>query len=274
VNHDSVVIDVADVRKSFNGTEVLRGIDLTVHEGEVVCILGPSGSGKSTLLRTLNHLVRPDGGMVYFEGEPLGYRIVGDVAHGLRDKELSRQRARIGMVFQHFNLFRNRTAIQNVMLGLTEVQRVRPADARKRASELLERVGLAHRLDAYPSELSGGEQQRVGIARALAMTPRVLLCDEPTSTLDPELVGEVLQVLRSLAEDGMTLVIVTHEVAFARDVADTVVFMDDGRLRLRGTPQEVLDLSEDERIVTFLKRVRNTARREAAPETAPANQLP
>jgi polar amino acid transport system ATP-binding protein len=215
-----LAVDIVDVYKSFGHLDVLKGVSLEVPTGSVVCILGPSGSGKSTLLRCVNHLHRPDRGYVYVAGELIGYRVVGDVAWELKDRELSLQRARIGMVFQHFNLFQHMTALDNVALGPATRLGLTGREARARAAELLERVGLARRAHAYPAQLSGGEQQRVGIARALAMNPRVLLCDEPTSALDPELVGEVLAVLKSLAADGVTMVIVTHEVQFAREVAD------------------------------------------------------
>ena len=231
------MIEIRDLHKRFGSVEVLKGIDLDVDTGKVVCVIGPSGSGKSTLLRCINHLERPDAGYVLVGGEFVGYRLVGDRLHEVREHELCASRASIGMVFQRFNLFQNMTVLDNVTLAPTLARRVDGVEARRKALALLERVGLASKKDRYPSRLSGGEQQRVAIARALAMEPRVMLFDEATSALDPELVGEVLDVMRALARDGMTMVVVTHEIGFAREVADEVVFMDRGVVAARtGAP--------------------------------------
>ncbi|WP_344319318.1 amino acid ABC transporter ATP-binding protein [Actinocatenispora thailandica] len=247
---------VADnVHKAFGRSEVLRGIDLTVGAGEVTCVLGPSGGGKSTFLRCINHLEKIDAGRIWVGGELVGYREVGGRLHEMREKEVAAQRSRIGMVFQRFNLFPHLTAEQNVIEAPCRVRRIRRADARSRAGELLARVGLGDRGDAYPAELSGGQQQRVAIARALAMEPELMLFDEPTSALDPELVGEVLQVMRDLAASGMTMVVVTHEIGFAREVADTVVFLDGGVVVESGPPSAVLENPRQERTKTFLSKV-------------------
>ncbi len=216
------------IGKSFGSTEVFRNLDFTVEQGEVVCLLGPSGSGKSTLLRCINHLEKVDSGMLYVDGELVGYARVGDHLRELRDKEICHTRAQIGMVFQRFDLFHHMTALENVAAGPVHVRGVKKSEAHAAARELLDRVGLADRADNYPSQLSGGQQQRVAIARALAMKPKLILFDEPTSALDPELVGEVLLVMKSLAAEGMTMVVVTHEIAFAREAADRVLFMDGG----------------------------------------------
>jgi polar amino acid transport system ATP-binding protein len=247
---------VADnVHKSFGRSQVLRGIDLAVAPGEVTCVLGPSGGGKSTFLRCINHLEKIDSGRIWVGGELVGYRQVGDRLHEMREKEVAAQRSRIGMVFQRFNLFPHLTAEQNVIEAPCRVRRVRRADARSRSGELLTRVGLGDRGDAYPAELSGGQQQRVAIARALAMDPELMLFDEPTSALDPELVGEVLQVMRDLAASGMTMVVVTHEIGFAREVADTVVFLDGGVVVESGPPSQVLENPRQERTKLFLSKV-------------------
>jgi polar amino acid transport system ATP-binding protein len=243
------------VHKSFGGTEVLRGVDLEVHKGQVVCLLGPSGAGKSTFLRCVNHLETIDGGQVWVDGEPIGFRLKGGKLHELREREVARQRRDIGMVFQRFNLFGHRTVLENVVEGPTQVRRVKPAAARAAALELLDRVGLAHRAKDYPGQLSGGQQQRVAIARALAMRPKLMLFDEPTSALDPELVGEVLEVMRTLAAEGMTMVVVTHEMAFAKEAADEVVFMADGAVVETGSPAEVLGAPKHQRTQQFLARV-------------------
>ena len=253
-------IEIRGLRKSFGGREVLRDVDLDVAPGEVVVILGPSGSGKSTLLRCLNHLERPDNGYVRVGGDLIGYGEGGarrgeTVLRELHPRDVARQRRHIGMVFQQFNLFPHFTVLEN----LTEGQHADgvPADeAARRGRELLARVGLAGREDSYPSQLSGGQQQRVAIARTLAMRPDVVLFDEPTSALDPELVGEVLAVIRDLAESGMTLVVVTHEIGFARDVADTVIFMDDGRIVETGRPATIFSDAEHPRTREFLAAVR------------------
>ncbi|WP_034285951.1 amino acid ABC transporter ATP-binding protein [Schaalia suimastitidis] len=253
------MVRVHQVHKFFGNVHVLRGIDLEVKAGEVCVILGPSGSGKSTLLRCLNQLETISAGRVEVEGELLGYREETKngqtVLHDLSDKKIAAQRSRIGMVFQRFNLFPHMTAIENVMEAPIHVAGIAKAEAAQRARVLLARVGLADRADHYPSELSGGQQQRVAIARALAMDPEIMLFDEPTSALDPELVGEVLGVMKDLAADGMTMVVVTHEVGFAREVADTVVFMDDGVVVEMGSPAEVIDNPQQERTKEFFSKV-------------------
>jgi polar amino acid transport system ATP-binding protein len=247
-----------DVHKSFGRLEVLKGISLAVQPGQVCCLLGPSGSGKSTFLRCINHLEKVDAGRLSVDGELVGYRQDGDKLHELKDSETARKRAEIGMVFQRFNLFPHMTALGNVVEAPVQVKKVPRAKAAERGRQLLERVGLADRAEAYPAQLSGGQQQRVAIARALAMDPKLLLFDEPTSALDPELVGEVLEVMRRLADDGMTMVVVTHEVQFAREVGDTVVFMDGGVVVESGPPAEVLERPREERTREFLGRVRGT----------------
>ncbi|MGK5740050.1 amino acid ABC transporter ATP-binding protein [Micromonospora sp. URMC 103] len=243
------------LRKSFGRLEVLRGIDLVIERGQVVCVVGPSGSGKSTLLRCLNHLEEPQAGRVYVDGELIGYEERGGRLRPLPDARLRRQRESIGMVFQRFHLFPHRTALENVMEGLVAVKGVRAAAARERAGDLLDRVGLADRAHHYPAQLSGGQQQRVAIARSLAMSPNLMLFDEPTSALDPELVGEVLEVMKDLAASGMTMVVVTHEMGFAREVGDHLVFMDDGLIVEQGPPREVLAAPRHERTRAFLSRV-------------------
>ncbi|WP_328587397.1 amino acid ABC transporter ATP-binding protein [Actinomyces culturomici] len=250
------MVSVEGVHKFFGDLHVLKGVDLSIAPGEVCVILGPSGSGKSTLLRCLNQLEEISAGRVRVDGELLGYR--EDAAgrlHDLPDKEIARQRSRIGMVFQRFNLFPHKTALENVMEAPVHVAGVDKATAKKRAFELLDRVGLADRADHYPSELSGGQQQRVAIARALAMDPEIMLFDEPTSALDPELVGEVLQVMKDLAASGMTMAVVTHEIGFAREVADTVVFMDEGVIVEMGSPAEVIDHPKSDRTKEFFSKV-------------------
>ncbi len=234
------MIRIEGLTKRFGVLAALDGVGLEVAAGEVVCLIGPSGSGKSTLLRCINQLERPDAGRIWLDGELVGYRQRGAVLHPLPDAAVARQRLRCGMVFQRFNLFAHRTALQNVMEGPVHVLRQPRRAAEVAALALLDRVGLADKRDAYPANLSGGQQQRVAIARALAMQPRVMLFDEPTSALDPELVGEVLQVMRGLAADGMTMLVVTHELAFAREVADRVVFMDAGCIVEAGPPSQVL----------------------------------
>ena len=250
------MVQVEGVHKFFGDLHVLKGIDLTIAPGEVCVILGPSGSGKSTLLRCLNQLEEISAGRVRVEGELLGYREdERGGLHELPDKEIARQRARIGMVFQRFNLFPHKTALENVMEAPVHVAKIDKASARTRALELLERVGLADRADHYPSELSGGQQQRVAIARALAMDPEIMLFDEPTSALDPELVGEVLQVMKDLAASGMTMAVVTHEIGFAREVADTVVFMDEGVIVEMGSPAEGIGEPKESRTREFFSQV-------------------
>ncbi|MBI3514576.1 MAG: amino acid ABC transporter ATP-binding protein [Proteobacteria bacterium] len=244
-----------DIHKRFGAVEVLKGVDLEVELGKVVCIIGASGAGKSTFLRCINHLERPDLGYVMVGGELVGYRRVGRRLHEVKERELCAARAGIGMVFQRFNLFQHMTVLDNVAIAPTLVRRLARGAAEARARALLDRVGLAAKDGRYPRQLSGGEQQRVAIARALAMEPRVMLFDEATSALDPELVGEVLDVMRSLAEDGMTMIVVTHEIGFAREVADEVVFMDGGVIAERGPPAEILRAPKSERTREFLARV-------------------
>jgi polar amino acid transport system ATP-binding protein len=249
------MIEVRDLHKRFGSVEVLKGINLNVAPGRVVCVIGPSGSGKSTLLRCINRLERPDAGYVLVGGHFVGYRLVRDRLHEVREHELCASRASIGMVFQRFNLFQNMTVLDNVTLAPKLARRMGAAEATVKALELLDRVGLASKRDRFPNRLSGGEQQRVAIARALAMEPRVMLFDEATSALDPELVGEVLDVMRSLARDGMTMVVVTHEIGFAREVADEVVFMDQGVVAERGPPSQVLQAPREARTREFLGRL-------------------
>ncbi len=253
------MIEIKGVHKFFGDLHVLKGVDMTVQQGEVCVMLGPSGSGKSTLLRCINGLETISAGRVYLEGELLGMREKkhGDkvVLHELHDKEVSAQRARIGMVFQRFNLFPHMTALENVMEAPVQVKQVPKAKAQAQAKKLLERVGLGDRTDHYPAQLSGGQQQRVAIARALAMEPDLMLFDEPTSALDPELVGEVLEVMRSLAQEGMTMVVVTHEIGFAREVGDHLVFMDDGKIVEEGNPKEVMDNPQNPRAKDFFGKV-------------------
>ncbi|MGY1691654.1 amino acid ABC transporter ATP-binding protein [Geodermatophilus sp. SYSU D01105] len=243
------------VHKSFGSVEVLRGIDLEVAPGEVVCVIGPSGSGKSTFLRCINHLEKIDSGRLWVDGHLVGYRERGGKLHELRDREVAAQRRDIGMVFQRFNLFPHMTALENVIEAPTRVKGVRKEVARQRGIELLERVGLGERVHNYPNQLSGGQQQRVAIARALAMEPKLMLFDEPTSALDPELVGEVLDVMRGLAESGMTMIVVTHEMGFAREVGDTLVFMDEGVVLEAGDPRRVLSDPQHPRCQAFLSKV-------------------
>jgi polar amino acid transport system ATP-binding protein len=249
------MVNAEGVHKRFGRLEVLKGITLEVQPGEVMCLLGPSGSGKSTFLRCINHLEKINSGRLSVDGELVGYRQVGDRLHELREADIARKRAEIGMVFQHFNLFPHMTAIENVTCAPIRVKGMGREQARSRASELLERVGLAEKLSSYPSQLSGGQQQRVAIARALAMEPKLMLFDEPTSALDPELVGEVLAVMQQLARDGMTMIVVTHEMGFAREVAETIVFMDGGVVVESGRPREVLANPRHERTKAFLSRV-------------------
>jgi polar amino acid transport system ATP-binding protein len=250
-----VMVRAEAVHKHFGANEVLKGIDLEVGRGEVMCMLGPSGSGKSTFLRCINHLEKIHSGRLTVDGELVGYREAGGKLHELRDREVTRKRAQIGMVFQQFNLFPHMTAMENVALAPIRVLDVARDEARKRARTLLERVGLDDKLDAYPVALSGGQQQRVAIARALAMQPKLMLFDEPTSALDPELVGEVLDVMRQLAKDGMTMIVVTHEMGFAREVGDTAVFIDGGVVVESGPPNQVLVNPREERTRTFLSKV-------------------
>jgi polar amino acid transport system ATP-binding protein len=249
------MVKAEGVHKRFGRLEVLKGIDLEVSRGEVMCVLGPSGSGKSTFLRCINHLEKINAGRLSVDGELVGYREAGDKLYELRDREVTRKRAEIGMVFQHFNLFPHKTALDNVTLAPIRVKGVPRSDARNRGQQLLQRVGLGDKLDTYPVALSGGQQQRVAIARALAMEPKLMLFDEPTSALDPELVGEVLDAMRQLARDGMTMIVVTHEMGFAREVADEVVFMDEGVVVEAGRPADVLGAPRHERTKAFLSKV-------------------
>jgi len=251
----TAMVDVRDVHKLFGDLHVLKGVDLTVQRGEVCVLLGPSGSGKSTLIRCINELEQINAGRLYVDGELMGLREVNGKLHRLSDKEIAAQRAKVGMVFQRFNLFPHMTALGNVVEAQRQVLRRSKADAEARAHEELTKVGLADRMDHYPAQLSGGQQQRVAIARALAMDPQLMLFDEPTSALDPELVGEVLNVMKALADSGMTMIVVTHEVGFAREVADQVVFMDDGAIVERGTPAQVIDNPQNPRTQGFFAKV-------------------
>ncbi|MEU4965741.1 amino acid ABC transporter ATP-binding protein [Streptomyces smyrnaeus] len=251
----STMVKAERVCKSFGHVEVLKGIDLEVKTGEVFCVVGPSGSGKSTFLRCINHLEKINAGRLYVDGTLVGYREKGGRLYELRDREVAAQRRDIGMVFQRFNLFPHMTAVENVMEAPVQVKRTPRSEARRRATELLDRVGLADKVDSYPAQLSGGQQQRVAIARALAMDPKLMLFDEPTSALDPELVGEVLDVMKALARDGMTMVVVTHEMGFAREVGDSLVFMDGGVVVESGDPKDVLGNPQHERTKSFLSKV-------------------
>lgn len=250
-----VMVDVRGVHKLFGALPVLRGVDLRVRAGEVTVVIGPSGSGKSTLLRGINHLEKLDRGSVRIDGELIGYRRAGRTLRELKEREVLRQRAHIGFVFQNFHLFPHLTVLENVIEAPVSALRRPRREAVALARSLLARVGLADREADYPRRLSGGQQQRVAIARALALEPKVLLFDEPTSALDPELVGEVLGVIRDLARSGTTMIVVTHEIGFAREVADTVVFMDQGRIVEQGPPPDVLDRPRHERTRAFLSRV-------------------
>ncbi|WP_033212105.1 amino acid ABC transporter ATP-binding protein [Kitasatospora phosalacinea] len=251
----TAMVEVRGVHKRFGRLEVLRGIDLDVRPGTVTVVLGPSGSGKSTLLRAVNHLEKLDQGYVRVDGELIGYRRVGDKLRELPEREVLKQRTRLGFVFQNFNLFPHLTVLENLVEAPVGALGVPKDKARARALELLERVGLADKAAEYPRRLSGGQQQRVAIARALALEPKVLLFDEPTSALDPELVGEVLDVIKDLARTGTTMIVVTHEIGFAREVADTVVFMDGGVVVEQGAPARVLDDPQHERTRAFLAKV-------------------
>jgi polar amino acid transport system ATP-binding protein len=249
------LVRALNVTKSFGTVEVLKGVDLTVAPGEVVCVLGPSGSGKTTLLRLINQMEVLTGGRIWVGDELVGIEERRGRLHVRHDKDIARQRSRIGMVFQRFNLFPHMTALENVTEAPTRVKRVRKEEAKARGVELLERVGLGDRVHHYPNQLSGGQQQRVAIARALAMEPKLMLFDEPTSALDPELVGEVLDVMHSLADEGMTMLVVTHEMGFAREVGDTLVFMDEGIVVEAGNPRQVLTDPQHERTRAFLSKV-------------------
>jgi polar amino acid transport system ATP-binding protein len=250
-----VMVDARSVRKSYGPVEVLSGISLTVEQGEVLCIIGPSGSGKSTFLRCLNHLESINGGRIYVNGELMGYRQVGNVLHEMKPQDIARQRQAIGMVFQRFNLFPHLTALQNIIEAPIGVAGMAPEEATALGLELLTQVGLGDKGDHYPAQLSGGQQQRVAIARALAMKPKLMLFDEPTSALDPELVGDVLDVMKNLAKAGMTMIVVTHEMGFAKEVADRVVFIDKGQIVEIGTPKQILDNPQEARTKAFLNKV-------------------
>ena len=250
-----LMVRAENVHKSFGHLDVLKGIDLSVRSGEVSVVIGPSGSGKSTFLRCVNHLEKINAGRIWVDGDLIGYREYGGKLHELREKEVAAQRRAIGMVFQRFNLFPHMTVLDNVMEAPLRVRREPRAQVRDRAAALLARVGLADKTDGYPGQLSGGQQQRVAIARALAMQPKLMLFDEPTSALDPELVGDVLDVMRRLAEEGMTMIVVTHEIGFAREVGDTLVFMDGGVIVEAGKPREVLSNPRHERTQAFLSKV-------------------
>src|SRR4051794_16708800 len=249
------MVKAEGVHKSFGHVEVLKGIDLEVAPREVMCVIGPSGSGKSTFLRCINHLEKINAGRLWVNGHLVGYRESGGKLYELRDREVAAQRREIGMVFQRFNLFPHMTALDNVMEAPCRVKRQPKAQVRERAVALLTRVGLEDKVNSYPAQLSGGQQQRVAIARALAMEPKLMLFDEPTSALDPELVGEVLDVMKDLARDGMTMIVVTHEIGFAREVGDSLTFMDDGVVVESGPPREIIANPQHERTQAFLAKV-------------------
>jgi polar amino acid transport system ATP-binding protein len=249
------MVKAEQVCKSFGALHVLKGITLEIGRGEVLCMVGPSGSGKSTFLRCINHLEQVNAGRLYVDGELIGYREKGGKLHEMSPRDAAKQRRDIGMVFQHFNLFPHRTALENIMEAPVHVKGVKKHEAEARARDLLDQVGLSAKADAYPAQLSGGQQQRVAIARALAMSPKLMLFDEPTSALDPELVGEVLAVMKKLAAEGMTMVVVTHEMGFAREVANQLVFMDGGVVVESGPPREVLSNPQHERTRAFLSKV-------------------
>ncbi|HEY5092428.1 MAG TPA: amino acid ABC transporter ATP-binding protein [Acidimicrobiales bacterium] len=250
-----LMVEAMGVRKSYADVEVLRGINVNVARGEVTCLIGPSGSGKSTFLRCINHLEKHDAGELRVDGELVGYELRGDKLHELTDRRICNERAQIGMVFQRFNLFQNLNVLENITVGPVKVKGIDEKQANKSARELLERVGLQGKEKNYPTQLSGGQQQRVAIARALAMEPKLMLFDEPTSALDPELVGEVLDVMKDLARSGMTMIVVTHEMGFAKEVADTVYFLDQGVIEESGDPKVVLTSPSSPRLQSFLSKV-------------------
>jgi polar amino acid transport system ATP-binding protein len=250
-----LMVEARGVHKSYVGVEVLKGVDLTVERGEVTCLIGPSGSGKSTLLRCINHLEKHDAGELRVDGQLVGYEARGDKLYELSDRRICHERSQIGMVFQRFNLFQNLNVLENITVGPTKVKEINEEQAKKRARELLARVGLEGKEKNYPTQLSGGQQQRVAIARALAMEPKLMLFDEPTSALDPELVGEVLDVMKDLARSGMTMIVVTHEMGFAKEVADTVYFLDQGVIEESGDPKTVLTSPSSPRLQGFLSKV-------------------
>ena len=251
----SPILQAIHVQKYYGAFQALKDVNLSVARGEVVCIIGPSGSGKSTLLRCASQLESIDGGVIAVDGEIAGFRRNGDALVPLSDAQTARQRQNVGMVFQRFNLFPHRSVLENLLEGPVRVQRRPPEDCRREAMALLERVGLTAKAAAYPNELSGGQQQRVAIARALAMRPKIILFDEPTSALDPELVGEVLSVMKELAKSGMTMVVVTHEIAFCREVADRVVFMDGGTIIATGSPEDMIVRPQNPRVASFISAV-------------------
>ena len=248
-------VHARDVHKRYSTVDVLKGIDLDVREGEVTCLIGPSGSGKTTLLRCINHLEKIDRGQIWVGGELMGYRLHNGKQHEMREADIARKRATIGVVFQKYNLFPHMTVLQNLILAPVKVLGENRDAVTERSRRLLAQVGLSEKEAAYPLQLSGGQQQRVAIARALVMQPRLMLFDEPTSALDPELVGEVLEVMKALAQGGMTMIIVTHEIGFAREVADTLVFMDQGKIVELGNPREMITNPKSERTQVFLSRV-------------------
>lgn len=253
--NQQLMLDARSIRKHFGSNEVLKGITLSIERGQVLCLLGPSGSGKSTFLRCINHLETINGGRLYVDGELMGFEERGNVTYELKPSQIAIQRSEIGMVFQRFNLFPHLTAIENIIEAPVGVLKISKDEALATARALLAQVGLSDKADHYPSQLSGGQQQRVAIARALAMKPKLMLFDEPTSALDPELVGDVLDVMRKLAESGMTMIVVTHEIGFAREVADRVVFMDGGVVVEEGTPSQVIDNPKHERTKAFITSV-------------------
>jgi polar amino acid transport system ATP-binding protein len=250
-----LMVEALGVHKSYGGVEVLKGVNLAVARGEVTCLIGPSGSGKSTLLRCINHLEKHDAGELRVDGELVGYESKGDKLYELNDRRICHERSQIGMVFQRFNLFQNLNVLENITVGPIKVKDVDKEQATKFARELLQRVGLEGKEKNYPTQLSGGQQQRVAIARALAMEPKLMLFDEPTSALDPELVGEVLDVMKDLARSGMTMIVVTHEMGFAKEVADTVYFLDQGVIEESGDPKVVLASPSSVRLQSFLSKV-------------------
>ncbi len=252
---DNAIIRMQNVQKFYGDFQVLKNIDFQITKGEVVCVIGPSGSGKSTFLRCINQLESISGGLITVNNEIAGYRLRGNKLYPLSDSDVARQRRAVAMVFQRFHLFPHKTVMENIIEGPVHVQKRNPAECKQEAIELLKRVGLANKADSYPAELSGGQQQRVAIARSLAMRPEAMLFDEPTSALDPELVGDVLSTMKDLAKSGTTMIVVTHEIGFCREVADRVIFMDHGSILASGTPEEILDNPQNERIRNFVTAV-------------------
>jgi polar amino acid transport system ATP-binding protein len=271
VNRAEPMVRVSQIRKSYGKLDVLKGVSMHTMRGETVCVIGPSGSGKSTLLRCINHLERPDGGLVFVDGEMIGYELRGSRLTERTERDVERQRRSVGMVFQRFNLFPHLTALENVALAPRSTGLLGRREAAAAAAEQLARVGLSDRKDAYARQLSGGQQQRVAIARALAMNPKVLLFDEPTSALDPELVGEVLAVMQELAAGGMTMIVVTHELQFAREVGSQVIFMDEGAIVEQGPPDEILGAPKNARTRNFISRVFRDDPQPAVPLLSTAN---